>query len=116
MGVAGLGLGLLLILGGPCGSSETLVPVQVQVKVQVQVRAQVRVQVQLPGVMCVYLNSVSQSFPHGHACVCSSHTSEYIFLPVLPCEGLSDVWSVVLESSSGSFMYSGVWAASMVEL
>ena len=76
LGVAGLGLGLLLILGGPCGSSETLVPVQVQVKVQVQVRAQVKVQVQLPGVMCVYLHSVSQSFPHGHACVCSSHTSE----------------------------------------
>ena len=62
-------------------------PVQVQVQVQVQVR----VQVQLPGVMCVYLHSVSQSFPHGHECVRSSHTSEYIFLPVLPCERFAGV-------------------------
>ena len=115
MGVAGLGLGLLLILGGPCGSSETLVPVQVQVKVQVQVRAQVRVQVQLPGVMCVYLHSVSQSYPHGHECVCSSHTSVHIFLPFLPCEGLQ-VWSVAVGRSSASLMYSSVWAANMVEL
>ena len=89
--------------------------VQVKVQVQVQVQAQVRVQVQLPGVMYVYLHSVSQSYPHGHECVCSSHTSMHIFLPVLPCEGLQ-VWSVAVERSSASLMYSSVWAASMVEL